>query len=135
MIKVITLLCFFTVLCISIDLNDAATNVFYVFHIKEVPKVRNVTKTTTDSPCNSTKVDDVEIETNTESSTETEEIITGWRSSLFFAPSNDSETGETLFEERADFTHDEDGYQVKYNVSEVLVDDRLSPTLLKVITG
>ncbi|KAH8359838.1 hypothetical protein KR093_009077 [Drosophila rubida] len=125
-------LCLILVLCISIDVNYAATNVFYVFHIKEVPKVRNETQTS--SPCNSTKLD-ADTETNTESSTETQEIITGWRSSLFFAPNNESETGESLYEERADFSHDDDGYRVKYNISEVLIDDRLSPTLLKVITG
>ncbi|KAM8707048.1 hypothetical protein ACLKA7_011195 [Drosophila subpalustris] len=116
MVRAITFLCLFLVFWISFDHNDAATRVFYQFTILERPKIHNET----DKLCNHTKV-------------ETEEVITGIRSSDFQAPSDDSNSTKKIdFAENAEFTYDENGYHVKYNVS---FDTRLGATALKVITG
>lgn len=62
--------------------------------------------------------------------------ITGSWVSSFLSPGNDFNA--TLFVERSDFTYDEEeGYKTTYNISEYPreLDERLGPTVLKVITG
>ncbi|XP_034485775.1 uncharacterized protein LOC117790431 [Drosophila innubila] len=116
MVRAITYLCFFLVIWISIGYNHAATRVYYQFTILQNSKIRNET----DTLCNKTQV-------------ETEEVITGLRTSDFQSSNNESDSsGKTDFLEHAEFTHDENGYHVTYNVS---FDTRLGSTTLKILTG
>lgn len=90
-------------LCFLIDYNQAAPRVYYQFNIEEIPKIRNETS----KHCNDTN-------------SETKEIITGWRESIFQDPNNaTNSTEEIYYLEKVDFNHDENGYHVNYNVSEL----------------
>lgn len=118
MVRATTYLCLLIVIWISIDYNYAA-RVFYEFEIKEIPKVHNETR----KPCNNNTV-------------ETEEVITGSRRSLLQVPQNGTNsTDGVYYTEVGEFTHDENGYHVKYNVTELAFDNRLSPQLLKIAVG